>query len=164
MRLPSFVSFILVFLLALFAGGVGYAIGVNSAVVTTTAAAGDAGTVVVAHAPFYGGFWGFPFFGLFFVILFFAVIFGIIRRAAWGGRRGWYGGWHGYGYGYGPNAGGPGATAGTGTTSGSVPPWAEPMLQDWHRHAHTDPNGPTAPTGPNGSTGAPTGQNPPPRG
>src|SRR4051812_24418368 len=125
MRLPSFVSFILVLLLALIAGGIGYAIGVNSAVVTTTAAAaGDGGTVVLAHPGWYGGFWGFPFFGLFFGIIFFAIIFGIIRRAAWGGPRGprgWGGGsWHGYGpYGWTPRD--PNAPGWT-TTAGNVPP------------------------------------------
>src|SRR3954447_1894851 len=99
MRLPSFVSVILVLLLALIAGGVGYAIGVNSAVVTTTAAAaGGGGTVVVAHPGWYGGFWGVPVLGPLFAVLFFAIVFGIIRRAAWGGARGprgWGGGgWH----------------------------------------------------------------------
>ena len=69
---------------------------------TTAAAAGDGGTVVVAHPGWYGGFWGFPFFGLFFVILFFAIIFGLIRRAAWGGRGDWGGGWGGW-HGYGPH-------------------------------------------------------------
>src|SRR3954451_2572342 len=88
MRLPSFVSVILVFLLALIAGGIGYAMGANNAVVTTATAAGDTGTVIVAHPGWYGGFWGFPFIGLFFAVLFFAVIFGLIRRAAWGGRGG----------------------------------------------------------------------------
>ena len=153
MRLPSFVSFILVLLLAFIAGGIGYAIGVNNAVVTTTAAAaGDVGTVVVAHPGWYGGFWGFPFFGLFFAILFFAIIFGIIRRAAWGGPRGWGGrGW--YGYGYGPRSGGPGSPTGSGPTSGSVPPGVEQMLQDWHREAH----GPAAPPSDAQGSGRPPG-------
>lgn len=154
MRIPSFVSVLLVLALAFIAGGIGYAIGVNNAVVTTAAAAGDTGTVVVAHPGWYGGFWGFPFFGIFFAIFFFWLMFALIRRAAWGGRGGWGGGWHGYGYGYGPKAGGPGTPSGGGTTSGSVPPWAEPMLQDWHRQAHgegspasRDPGQPPAPQG-----------------
>jgi hypothetical protein len=158
MRLPSFVSFILVLFLALIAGGVGYAIGVNSAVATTAAAAaGDGSTVVVAHAGWWGGFWFFPFFGIFFFILFFAIIFGLIRRAAWGGPRGrggWGGGWNTYGpYGWTPrDPSAPGSTQ----TSGNVPPGIDQMLKDWHRDAHgpsptpTDAQGSGRPPGTQG--------------
>jgi hypothetical protein len=152
MRLPGFVSFILVLLVALIAGGVGYSIGVNSAV-ATAAATGD-GTVVVAHTGWYGGFWGFPFFGLFFAILFFAIIFGIIRRAAWGGPRGprgWGGSWHGYGP-YGWTSGDPNAPGST-TTTGNVPPGVDQMLKDWHRDAHGPTTTPTDAQG----TGRPPG-------
>jgi hypothetical protein len=158
MRLPGFVSFILVLLLALVAGGVGYAIGVNSAVATTAAAAaaaGDGSTVVVTHAGWWGGFWFFPFFGFFFVILFFAIIFGIIRRAAWGGPRGprgWGGGnWAGYGP-YGWTSGDPNASGST-TTAGNVPPGVDQMLKDWHRDAH----GPAATPSDAQGTGRPPG-------
>jgi hypothetical protein len=126
MRFGGFLGFMLFLLVALFAGGVGYAIGINSAV-TTTAATGGVSTVVVAHAPWFGwGFWGFPFFGLFFAFLFFAIIFGIVRHAIGGRDHAYRHGW----YGYGPN--GPSSPSGP----GPVPPPVDDMLKDWHRQAH----------------------------
>lgn len=112
-------------LIAGVAGVIGYNLGLNANI-----AASGAATQVV-----YGGGWGwgfgFPLFGLFFGILFFVLIFGVIRRAIWGGYRG-YGpggpgqhGWHGY----------------------DVPPAADSLFQDWHRRAHGDPTPPNAPTG-----------------
>jgi hypothetical protein len=80
----------------------------------------------VAYPAYGWGFGvGFPFFGLIFAILFFIFIFAVIRRAVWGGSRGWGAGYRG-GWGYGPG----------GWDRKSVPPMADEMLQGWHRRAH----------------------------
>jgi hypothetical protein len=104
-------------LLALIAGGVGYWIAI-----TTGAAPVAAGTVAVA--PWGWGFPFFPFFGLLFLFLFIALIFSIARRTN-GGRPGWYGPGRWYGYGH---------------EHRSVPPAFEPMLEEWHRKAHGEPD------------------------
>ena len=110
-------------LLALIAGGIGFALGVGAG--TTVAPAG----APVAYGWHWFGF-GFPFFGLIFGLLFLFLIFALIRRAVWGGR-----GWHGHGYGYGPSYG-PGQGGRYGWDGKSVPPFADEMLRNWHSQAH----------------------------
>ena len=127
-------------LVALIAGGIGFAIGVGAQ--AAPAAVAPAGSTAVV----YGWHWfGFPFFGLIFGLLFLFLIFAIIRRLVWGGR-----GWHGYsqahGYGYGQGHGsGPGGRAWDGK---SVPPFADEMLRSWHSQAHgqQSPTEPVQPT------------------
>ena len=108
-------------LVVLFAGGIGFWLGVGANAVPV--AAPVAGTPVVYAGGWHG--FGFPFFGFFFFLFFMFVIFGIIRRVAWGGRgpgRGLYGS-------------GPG---GHDWNSKEVPPFAEDMLRSWHRRAHRE--------------------------
>jgi hypothetical protein len=122
MRTPGWLGVILALLIALVAGGIGFAIGT-----TTTLPTDATGVVTTVPVAWHGWGWGFPFFplcGILFFFLLIAFIFGMARRAAWAGR-----GWHG------PHAwGGPGD---------SDPRRA--MLDDWHRQAHAQPDqaGPT---------------------
>ena len=119
MRTPGWLGVILVFLIALVAGGIGFAIG------TTTTLPADASGVVAAVPVAWHG-WGFPFFpilGILCFFLFIAFVMGMARRAAWAGR-GWYGP-HGWG---GPGNGDP----------------RRAMLDDWHRQAHEQPTGATS--------------------
>jgi hypothetical protein len=127
-------GFLAVLLVAGIAGFIGYSIGVSANVATTSA-----GTVV--YAPWAWG-WGFPFFGLLFGILFLLLIAGLVRRIAWGGpdRR------------FGPPGSFGGGWDRHGWDGRSVPPFVEPMLQDWHRRAHGD-----APTGGRAEGSAETG-------
>ena len=122
-------------LVLLIAGGIGFFLGVGANVATVAPAVG---------APVaYGWHFGFPFFGFFFFLLFLFLIFGIIRRLAWGGRRG--PGWYGHGMGYGHGAGyGPRM----GWNGKDVPPMADEMLQRWHRIAHGEPEPTQDPTNP----------------
>jgi hypothetical protein len=100
--------------IALIAGGIGYQIGLSSAVATT---ATTAGTVVV-HT---GWGWGFPFFGFLLFPLCFFLFFGLIAFA-FGGRRRWGGG-PGWGY------------------NGGYPSQDDPRyryIADAHRRLHED--------------------------
>jgi len=113
MRALGWIGVLVTLLVALVAGVIGYNLGLGANVVTTTG-----GAVVY---PGWGFGFGFPFFGLIFGILFFVLIFALIRRAAWGGYRG-----------YGP--GGWGRHAGW--EGRSMPPMADEMLERWHRQKH----------------------------
>lgn len=75
--------------IALFAGGIGYAIGQANHVVAVT---GGDGRV---YYPGYYGFGFFPFFGLFWILLIGFLLFRVVFRP-WGGGWGRYGGgyWH----------------------------------------------------------------------
>jgi hypothetical protein len=129
MRHFGWLGAILVLLIAVIAGSIGFAVGTNTALSADTA-----GTVTTVPAVWgwHGVGWGFPFFpiiGFLFVFLFIAFIVGIGRRAAWAGRRG-------YGpYGWGPGAGGPGDPR-------------RAIFDDWHRQAHEQPTQPVTPAGP----------------
>ena len=114
MRTFGLIGVLATLLIALAAGVIGYnlGLGANVASVATTGGA----TVVY---PGWG--FGFPFFGFIFAILFFVLIFGLIRRAAWGGHRGYGAG------GWGPRGGWEGR---------SMPPMADEMLERWHRQKH----------------------------
>ena len=123
-------------ILVLIAGAIGFGLGANT--VPATVPAAGAPVVYYGHV----GWGGFGFFGFFlFIILIFAVI-GIFRRAAWGGRHG-YGkhgyGWYGRGW-YGSDASGMTDKSGKPSWGGRpVPPFADEMLQRWHREAHGEP-------------------------
>jgi hypothetical protein len=112
MRTPGWLGVILALLIALIAGGIGFAIGT-----TTTLPADAAGVSTMPVAWGWHG-WGFPFFPLFGFLVFallIALLVGLARRAAWGGR-----GWHGS-HAWGPP--GPGDPR-------------RLMFDDWHRRAH----------------------------
>jgi hypothetical protein len=125
MRAFGFIGVLGTLLIALVAGAIGYNLGLGAnvaSVVTTT------GTAVVY--PGWGFGFGFPFFGFIFAILFFVLIFDLIRRAAWGGHRG-----------YGPGGFGPGGWGHRGGWDGrSMPPMADEMLERWHRQKHGEPD------------------------
>jgi hypothetical protein len=107
-------------ILLLVAGAIGFGLGQGAPV-----------AVPVAGAPvvYYGhGFGGFGFLGFFLFIILVFVVIGLFRRAAWGSHRGGWGkgyGMHGYGN---PSWG-----------NKPVPPFADEMLQRWHRQAHGEP-------------------------
>jgi hypothetical protein len=108
-------------ILLLIAGAIGFGLG-----------QGAPAAVPVAGAPvvYYGhpGWGGFGFLGFFLFIILVFVVIGLLRRAAWGGHGGW--GKHGYGmHGYGNASWG----------DKPVPPFADEMLQRWHRQAHGEP-------------------------
>jgi hypothetical protein len=85
MRRFGAIGVVLVLLLALVAGGIGYSLGMSNATASAITASGANVTYVVGA----GGI-GFPFFPLLFGFLLFMLVVGLIRRAAWGGRRDWY--------------------------------------------------------------------------
>jgi hypothetical protein len=87
MRRFGWIGVVLVLLLSLVAGGIGYTLGAANATANAVAASGAHVTYVVQSG--WGWGFGFPFVGLLFGILLLALIVGIIRRAAWGGRSGW---------------------------------------------------------------------------
>lgn len=116
-------------LIALIAGGIGYSLGVGANVAA-------AGAPVVY--PIYGWHFGFPFFGLFFGLLFLFLIFGVVRRITWGRHAYGPGGYGMHGY----RMRGPGQ--GGWPQDKPMPPFADEMLQRWHRQAH----GETPPTPP----------------
>ncbi len=87
MRRFGWIGVVLVLLLSLVAGGIGYTLGAANATANAVAASGAQVTYVVQSG--WGWGFGFPFVGLLVGILLFALIVGIIRRAAWGGRGGW---------------------------------------------------------------------------
>ena len=108
MRGFSFVGLLVAIVLTLVAAAVGYNVGLNISLATN--AVPPAG-----YLPYgYGWGFGFPFFGLIFGLIFLFLLFGLIRRAAWGGRGGW---WH----------------------HGEVPPRVDQKFQQWHRRAHGEP-------------------------
>jgi hypothetical protein len=119
MRGFGFVGALAFLVLLLIAGAIGFGLGAGSAPITVPAA----GAPVV----YYGHAGGFGFFGFFLFIILVFVVIGIFRRAAWGGRHGYGGGWkHGYGQASWGNK--------------PVPPFADEMLQRWHREAHGEPD------------------------
>ena len=81
---------LMVLLLAVVAGGIGYSLGMSNAAAAAVSA-GDATVTYVVGTGWGPGLGGFPFFGLLFGFLVFALVIGIFRRAAWAGRGGWYG-------------------------------------------------------------------------
>jgi hypothetical protein len=137
MRGFGFVGALAFLVLLLIAGAIGFGLGAGSTPVTVPAA----GAPVV----YYGHAGGFGFFGFFLFIILIFVVIGIFKRAAWGGRSG-YGGWkHGYGHGW---------YGGRTDMSGKqpwgdkpVPPFADEMLQRWHREAHGEPDSSDSATG-----------------
>lgn len=139
MRTPGWLGVILALLIALIAGGIGFAIGT-----TTTLPADAAGAVTTVPVAWGWAGWGFPFFpliGFLFVVMLIVLVVGGARRAAWRG-------------GYGPHAWGPGP--------------GDPrrqMFDDWHRRAHGEPGQPTpqpsAPAPPWPPTGQPPDAPPP---
>ncbi len=138
---------LIVVVLALVAGGIGYAVGVGSAPV----AAGAPGAVVY---PYFFHPFGFGLFGFIFFFLLIALLFAAIRGRRWGGG---YGPGRGWGGGYGPGGWGR-------FNANDVPPPMQQALEDWHRQAHGQPgstgSGASGPTGTAGSTG--TGGSPSP--
>jgi hypothetical protein len=112
MRHFRWLGAILVLLIAVVAGSIGFAVGTD-----TTLAMETAGSVTTVPGPWHGVGWGFPFvpvLGFLFLLLFIAFIIGIGRRAAWAGR-------HGYGpHGWGHDGGDP----------------RRAFFEDWHRQAH----------------------------
>lgn len=121
MRVFGWLTALAVLLVALAAGAVGYNLGIGANIAAS-------GVTPLAY-PVYG--WGFGFghfFGFIFFILIIFLIFGAIRRAAWGGHRG-YGPGMGRGYGYGPG----------GWKHGP----AGDEFERWHRRAHGEPETPT---------------------
>jgi hypothetical protein len=113
----------LALLIALIAGGIGFAIGTNIAFPTD---ASGAVAVPPAAAGWHGWGWGFPFFplaGLLLLVLFIAFFVGIARHAAWR-DRGWYG----------PRGWGPGPW--TGSDSGGNEDPRQALFDAWHRQAH----------------------------
>ena len=117
MRGFGFVGALAFLVILLIAGAIGFGLGAGSVQVTVPAA----GAPVV----YYGHGGGFGFFGFFLFIILIFVVIGIFRRAAWGGRH-VNGGWkHGYGW--------------NGGQDRPVPPFADEMLQRWHREAHGEP-------------------------
>ena len=87
---------LLILLVAVMVGFVGYQIGITQNVVALPAASGA--PVAYYGYPYHWGF-GFGFFGFLFPLFFLFLFFGLLR-AAFGGGRGW--GRHSYGYGRGP--------------------------------------------------------------
>ena len=134
MRFFGFGAVIGLLLVALIGGVIGYNTGLSAGV-----AASGAPVAYPVYGFGFGGFGGL--FGLFIFLILLAVVIGAFRRAAWG-HRGWG---HGYGHGY----YGRGWDKGSGDTprwgDRPVPPFADEMLQRWHREAHGEP----APTDPN---------------
>jgi hypothetical protein len=126
----GFIGIFVSLLIAVVAGVIGYNLGLSAGLATTA----DGAATRVIYAP--GGF-GFGGFGLLFGILFFVLIFSLLRRAAWGGSRGWYG------------RGGWGHYAGQGHDHSRVPSEGNPMFDDWHRRAHGEPT-----SQPGGQSGA----------
>lgn len=123
MRALGLIGVLGTLLVALVAGVIGYNLGLGANVATVATTTGAA----VVY-PGWGFGFGFPLFGLIFAILFFVLIFGLIRRAAWGGHRG-----------YGPTGYGPGGWGHRGGWDGrSMPPMADEMLERWHRQKHGD--------------------------
>lgn len=140
MRPSGWLGAILVLLITLIAGGVGFAIGTTTTLPEATT--GTAGFVPGAWGWHPVG-WGFPFFplfGLLLVFLLIATLVGIGRRAAWAGRHG-YGG---YGWGAGPF--GPGDPR-------------RAAFDDWHRRAHEQ--APSSPWQDRPGGTPPSGQQPP---
>ena len=123
MRGFGFVGALAFIVLVLIAGAIGFGLGAGSVPATVPV---DGGSVVYyGHA----GWGGFGFLGFFLFIILVFVVIGIFRRAAWGGHHGYGGSWkHGY------------ATKSWGDKP--VPPFADEMLQRWHREAHGDPEPP----------------------
>lgn len=148
------ILFIVVF--ALVAGGIGYSAGV---------AAGQTGTVQpgVVYPVGYFHPLGFGLFG----ILFFFLLIGFLVKALgprrWGGRPGWGpGGWGRHGWGPGGRFD-PDDPRVRDWMELEVPPALQPMLEAWHRRAHSQADagstGARAAGGPTGSTGS-TGPTP----
>jgi len=130
MRAFGFIGVLATLLIVLVAGAIGYSLGLSANVASVATTGG--GAVVY---PGWGFGFGFPFFGLIFAILFFVLIFGLIRRAAWGGHRGY----------------GPGGWGHRGGWDGrSMPPMADEMLERWHnqKHGESDPTDQTRSTTP----------------
>lgn len=117
MRPSGWLGAVLVLLIALIAGGVGFAFGANTQLPAVTA---DGVAVVPGAWGWHGVGWGFPFvpfFGLLLVFLLIVTLVAIGRRAAWAGR-------HGYGpYAWGTGPGGPGDPR-------------HAVFDEWHRRAH----------------------------
>lgn len=114
MRSFGFFGALLILVIAVVAGMIGYNMGIGANVAAQ-------GVPVVYH---HG--WGLG--SLLLGVLFLFLIFGAIKRMAWGGHRAYGPGgpWrHGYGrHGWGDK---------------SVPPMADEMLGRWHREAHGEP-------------------------
>ena len=91
----SFARSLLIILVILGIGLVGYQIGVTQAI--TAVAPGAAPVVAPVAYGYYPWHFGFGFFGFLFPLFFLFLLFGLFR-AAFGGGRGWGGG---YGHGYG---------------------------------------------------------------
>ena len=129
MRGFGFVGALAFLVLLLIAGAIGFGLGAGSAPATVPAA--GAPVVYYGHV----GWGGFGFFGFFLFIILIFVVIGIFRRAMWGGRHGYSGYWkHGYGHGWYGAKGDQADWAGK-----PVPPFADEMLQRWHRDAHGEP-------------------------
>lgn len=88
----NFARTILVLILALGVGLVGYQIGISQTIATQV----PVGAAPVAYYG-YPYHFGFGFLGFLFPLFFLFLIFGLMR-AAFGGGRGWSRGGHGYGY------------------------------------------------------------------
>jgi hypothetical protein len=147
MRGFGFVGALAFLVLLLIAGAIGFGLGAGSAPMTAP----------VAGAPvvYYGHAGGFGFFGFFLFIILIFVVIGIFRRAAWGGRSGYRGWKHGYGHGwYGGRMDKDDKSGMAPWGDKPVPPFADEMLQRWHRDAHGEPE-------PASSSGTkPTGSDP----
>lgn len=135
MRGFGFVGALAFLVILLIAGAIGFGLGAGSTPVTVPAA----GAPVV----YYGHGGGFGFFGFFLFIILVFVVIGIFRRAAGGGRHGY--GKHGYGHGWSGGRSDMSDKAAWGDKP--VPPFADEMLQRWHREAHGEPTSTDASVG-----------------
>src|SRR3954466_12395573 len=134
-----FARTVLVLLFAGAIGLVGYQIGLSQAVAT---AAPAAGAVPMAYPYWYGpGFFGFGFLGFLFPLFFLFLFFGLLR-AAFGGHRGWRGGYGGRGRWGNPGPGGwwGGRWGNSGPGDWSRGGWADgrERIEALHRELHGD--------------------------
>ncbi len=88
----GFARALLVLLLVLGIGLIGYQIGVSQVIATQLPAVAAPGGVPVAYYG-YPYHFGFGFLGFLFPLLFLFLIFGLLRAAMFGGHRGWKGGY-----------------------------------------------------------------------
>jgi hypothetical protein len=151
--MPRVIAAILLIAVLAIGGGLiattAYQAGLSTAVTTATGGTGTVVAPVVVPAYGYGYGWhpfgfGFGFFGFLGTLFFLFIVFALIRAIFWRGGYGRRGGW-GRGGWYGPGMSGPGGDD-PGQVGRSPSRWesrAHETFDDWHRHAHDAPPGPT---------------------